>query len=117
MPTTINLRNLPDHFVRSAKATAAEHGITLKEFAIRAMSEKIAGKPGVLLTVDPPAREAPGLDCEFAPPGRTSAHVDTAPVYHPPPLPAYCVHGREYCLDCGGFARKPGSDFALTPKR
>jgi hypothetical protein len=43
MPTTINLRNLPDQLVRSAKAVAAERGITLKDFVIRVLSQKIAG--------------------------------------------------------------------------
>jgi plasmid stability protein len=34
---TINLRNLPEDLVRRAKACAALHGLTLKDFAIRAL--------------------------------------------------------------------------------
>lgn len=35
---TINLRDLPEHFVRQAKAYAALSGLTLKDFVIQAVS-------------------------------------------------------------------------------
>jgi hypothetical protein len=38
---TINLRDLPDDLVRRAKACAALHGMTLRDFAIRAISKAI----------------------------------------------------------------------------
>jgi uncharacterized protein (DUF1778 family) len=34
---TINLRDLPEELVRRAKACAALHGITLKEFVVNAL--------------------------------------------------------------------------------
>jgi len=34
---TINLRNLPEELVRRAKACAALHGMTLKDFAAKAL--------------------------------------------------------------------------------
>jgi plasmid stability protein len=42
MPTkTINLRDLPDDLVRTAKACAALHGMTLKGFVIKLLSDAI----------------------------------------------------------------------------
>ncbi len=38
---TINLRDLPEELVRRAKAVAALHGMTLRDFAIRAISKAI----------------------------------------------------------------------------
>ena len=38
---TINLRDLPDELVRRAKACAALHGITLKEFVIHSLAAAI----------------------------------------------------------------------------
>ncbi len=34
---TINLRNLPEELVRRAKACAALHGMTLKDFVVKAL--------------------------------------------------------------------------------
>jgi uncharacterized protein (DUF1778 family) len=36
---TINLRDLPEELVRRAKACAALHGITLKDFVIQAIAK------------------------------------------------------------------------------
>lgn len=36
---TINLRDLPEELVRRAKACAALHGITLKEFVVQAVAK------------------------------------------------------------------------------
>jgi uncharacterized protein (DUF1778 family) len=36
---TINLRDLPDDLVRKAKACAALHGLTLKDFVLRAIEK------------------------------------------------------------------------------
>lgn len=36
---TINLRNLPEELVRRAKACAALHGMTLKEFVVQAVAK------------------------------------------------------------------------------
>jgi hypothetical protein len=36
---TINLRDLPDEFVRRAKAYAAMNGLTLKDFVIKAVEQ------------------------------------------------------------------------------
>ncbi len=38
---TINLRDLPEELVRRAKACAALHGMTLRDFTIRALSKAI----------------------------------------------------------------------------
>jgi hypothetical protein len=38
---TVNLRNLPEEVVRKAKACAALHGITLKDFFIKAVQEAV----------------------------------------------------------------------------
>lgn len=39
MGKTINLRDLPDDLVRKAKACAALHGITLKDFVVQAIEK------------------------------------------------------------------------------
>jgi uncharacterized protein (DUF1778 family) len=36
---TINLRNMPEELVRRAKACAALHGMTLKDFVIQAVQK------------------------------------------------------------------------------
>lgn len=36
---TINLRDLPEELVRRAKACAALHGMTLRDFALRAIEK------------------------------------------------------------------------------
>lgn len=36
---TINLRDLPEELVRRAKACAALHGITLRDFVVRAIAK------------------------------------------------------------------------------
>jgi hypothetical protein len=38
---TINLRDLPEEFVRRAKACAALHGVTLKAFVVDAVEKAI----------------------------------------------------------------------------
>jgi hypothetical protein len=38
---TINLRDLPEDLVRKAKACAAIHGVTLKDFMMQALSKAI----------------------------------------------------------------------------
>lgn len=38
---TINLRDLPEELVRRAKACAALHGITLRDFVIRSISKAV----------------------------------------------------------------------------
>jgi hypothetical protein len=38
---TINLRDLPEELVRRAKACAALHGMTLRDFVIRAIAKAI----------------------------------------------------------------------------
>jgi predicted HicB family RNase H-like nuclease len=42
---TINLRDLPEEFVRRAKAHAALSGITLKDFVIQAVEKAMQDKP------------------------------------------------------------------------
>jgi hypothetical protein len=37
--TTVNLRDLPAELVRRAKACAALHGMTLKDFVVRAIEK------------------------------------------------------------------------------
>ena len=41
MTKTINLRDLPDDVVRRAKASAALHGMTLRDFVLRAIGRAI----------------------------------------------------------------------------
>lgn len=41
MASTINLREMPSDLVQKAKVRAAEEGITLKEFVIRAIKEAL----------------------------------------------------------------------------
>lgn len=43
---TINLRDLPEDFVRRAKSYAALSGITLKELIIRAVEKTMQDQPG-----------------------------------------------------------------------
>jgi plasmid stability protein len=38
---TINLRDLPDDLVRKAKACAALHGMTLRDFVLRAIESAL----------------------------------------------------------------------------
>lgn len=38
---TVNLRNLPEELVRRAKACAAIHGLTLKDFVLDAISRAV----------------------------------------------------------------------------
>lgn len=38
---TINLRDLPEELVRRAKACAALHGMTLRDFVLRAISKAV----------------------------------------------------------------------------
>jgi hypothetical protein len=47
---TINLRDLPEEFVRRAKAYAAMNGITLKDFVIKAVEK--AMQDGLPASVD-----------------------------------------------------------------
>jgi len=45
---TINLRDLPEDFVRRAKAYAALNGVTLKELIIRAVEKAMQDQPASL---------------------------------------------------------------------
>jgi hypothetical protein len=61
MPTkTINLRDLPDDLVRMAKACAALHGMTLKGFVVKVVSDAIQNDipamPGALASLASPGR-------------------------------------------------------------
>lgn len=38
---TINLRDLPEELVRRTKACAALHGLTLREFVVRAINKAV----------------------------------------------------------------------------
>jgi len=43
MTKTVNLRNLPEELVRRAKACAALHGMSLKDFVIQALEKATQG--------------------------------------------------------------------------
>jgi hypothetical protein len=49
---TINLRDLPEEFVRRAKAYAAMNGITLKDFVVKAVEKAMQEEPAVSLNAD-----------------------------------------------------------------
>jgi predicted DNA-binding protein len=49
---TINLRDLPDEFVRRAKAHAALSGVTLKDFVIAAVEKAMQEMPEASLKSD-----------------------------------------------------------------
>jgi len=111
VPTTINLRNLPNQLVRAAKAKAARHGITLKELTIRALSNEVSPSPRVARGASPKPLDTPkggqGHQ-EPAPPSKQSYEA-AKPVQASaqiPALPLYCEQGREFCVACGGFQQK-----------
>ena len=54
---TINLRDLPEEFVRRAKAHAALSGITLKDFVIRAVEKAMQDKPQASFNADSKRRK------------------------------------------------------------
>jgi hypothetical protein len=43
--TTINLRDLPEDFVKRAKVQAVQEGMTLKDFVIKAVEKAIPKEP------------------------------------------------------------------------
>jgi hypothetical protein len=49
---TINLRDLPEEFVRRAKAHAAMNGITLKDFVIASVERAMQEKPSMSLSAE-----------------------------------------------------------------
>lgn len=54
---TINLRDLPNEFVRRAKAHAALSGVTLKDFVIAAVEKAMQGMPDASLKADAKRRK------------------------------------------------------------
>jgi len=54
---TINLRDLPDEFVRRAKAHAALSGVTLKDFVIVAVEKAMQEMPEASLKADSKRRK------------------------------------------------------------
>jgi predicted DNA-binding protein len=54
---TINLRDLPDEFVRRAKAHAALSGVTLKDFVITAVEKAMQEMPDASLKADSKRRK------------------------------------------------------------
>jgi hypothetical protein len=46
---TINLRDLPEEFVRRAKVQAAMSGLTLKDFVIKAVEKAMQDEPAASL--------------------------------------------------------------------
>jgi len=49
---TINLRDLPEDFVRRAKAHAAMSGITLKDFVIASVEKAMQENPSMRLSAE-----------------------------------------------------------------
>jgi hypothetical protein len=54
---TINLRDLPEEFVRRAKAQAAMNGMTLKDFVIASVEKAMQEKPSTSRGADSKARK------------------------------------------------------------
>ena len=54
---TINLRDLPEEFVRRAKAQAAMNGMTLKDFVIAAVEKAMQEKPSTSRGADSKPRK------------------------------------------------------------
>lgn len=54
---TINLRDLPEDFVRRAKAHAALSGVTLKDFVIAAVEKAMQEMPEASLKADTKRRK------------------------------------------------------------
>jgi len=54
---TINLRDLPEEFVRRAKAHAAMNGITLKDFVIASVEKAMQEKPSTSRGADSKPRK------------------------------------------------------------
>lgn len=65
MSTMIQIRNVPDEIHREAKARAAREGLTLSDYALRALRREI-GRPTVAELAARVRRLAPVSD---APPG------------------------------------------------
>jgi hypothetical protein len=54
---TINLRDLPEEFVRRAKVHAAMNGITLKDFVIKAVEKAMQDEPPASAKLDSKRRK------------------------------------------------------------
>jgi hypothetical protein len=54
---TINLRDLPEEFVRRAKAHAAISGMTLKDFVIASVEKAMQEKPSTSRSADSKPRK------------------------------------------------------------
>jgi plasmid stability protein len=63
MPTMIQIRNVPDEVHRAAKARAALEGLTLSDFALRALREAVArptiAEIGARIRLLEPVEDAP----------------------------------------------------------
>jgi len=61
---TVNLRDLPDELVRRAKACAALHGMTLRDYVVqaivKAVEEDVSGMPmGLVALTEPSVTKKP----------------------------------------------------------